>query len=189
MQYHKVLKGENYNYTADIWSLGCIFHELCCLKPPFFETDIFKFIDMLKKEEYNSDEIPDEYDPNIKTMITSMLNFNRRLRPSCDELLENVMFRKHVELFRKRYENEYGDKSSYEGEMKDEKKHGKEVYHYVNGTKYEGEWKYDRRNGKGSCNYPHGRKYDGEWKDNERHGQGVVSLVVLNMKIGGKMIK
>ena len=41
----EVLKGEKYNFCADIWSLGCILHELCCLEPPCTKENIFTFVE------------------------------------------------------------------------------------------------------------------------------------------------
>ena len=31
----EIVQRHDYNEKADIWSLGCILHELMCLKPPF----------------------------------------------------------------------------------------------------------------------------------------------------------
>ena len=31
----EIVKRQDYNEKADIWSLGCILHELMCLKPAF----------------------------------------------------------------------------------------------------------------------------------------------------------
>ena len=33
------------------------------------------------------------------------------------------------------------DKSKYEGEILDDKRNGKGIYHYITGDKYVGEWK------------------------------------------------
>ena len=35
------------------------------------------------------------------------------------------------------------------------------------GTKYQGEWKDDKRHGKGVYTYSNGTKHEGEWKDGE----------------------
>ena len=35
----------------------------------------------------------------------------------------------------------------------------------MNGDKYQGEWKNEKRHGQGAYIYPNGRKYEGEWKD------------------------
>ena len=40
----EVLKGEEYDFSADIWSLDYIFHELCCFEPPCTEKNTYIFI-------------------------------------------------------------------------------------------------------------------------------------------------
>ena len=44
----EVMKGEKYNHTADIWSLGCIFYELCCHRPPYIEENCFKLVELIE---------------------------------------------------------------------------------------------------------------------------------------------
>ena len=36
----EVWRDEPYNYKSDIWSLGCVFYELCSLRPPFRANDM-----------------------------------------------------------------------------------------------------------------------------------------------------
>ena len=48
---------------------------------------------------------------------------------------------------------EYGDGSTYDGELKDDKFHGKGTYTYPEGSKYEGEWKNHARHGQGKITY------------------------------------
>jgi hypothetical protein len=73
----------------------------------------------------------------------------------------------------------YEEGSKYDGEWKDDKKHGKGVYVYEEGSKYDGEWKDDKKHGKGVMVYKgvtsnsSGQKYDGEFQDGKRHGKGV----------------
>ena len=55
----------------------------------------------------------------------------------------------------------------YEGEFKDDKKHGKGIFTFLDGQKYVGEFKDDKKHGKGVLIFPNGDKYSGEWKNDE----------------------
>jgi len=86
----EVLKGEKYNFSADIWSLGCILHELCCLKPPCNEKTEYAVIKWWKNNNYKVDVIPKSYSKEIKDLIVSMLNNKRELRPTHEVLLSKM---------------------------------------------------------------------------------------------------
>ncbi|TNV81076.1 hypothetical protein FGO68_gene10159 [Halteria grandinella] len=43
---------------------------------------------------------------------------------------------------------------------------------YANGVSYEGEWKDNNRHGQGIMKYANGNSYQGEWKDGKQHGLG-----------------
>ena len=62
----------------------------------------------------------------------------------------------------------------YEGEWKDDKKHGQGKVTYSDGAVYEGEWKDGERHGQGKVTYSggKGKVYEGEWKHDKKHGQG-----------------
>jgi len=194
----EALKGEKYSFDADIWSLGCIFHELCCLESPFNEENIFMLFTKLGERKYDSNLIPKEYNAAIKNIIASMLNFESKKRPSCEELLENELFKKYKgeseKICKKVEVYENGD--SYDGEFKRNRKHGTGTYYYANGDKYSGKWKANRKHGRGIYTYADGSKYKGdfsndkksgngtfnfanrdkykgEWRDNKKHGNGI----------------
>jgi hypothetical protein len=62
----------------------------------------------------------------------------------------------------------YASGAIYEGEWKNDVRHGKGVYMYPDGT--EGEWKDDVWNGKGLLRQADGTIiYKGEWKDGVRN--------------------
>ncbi|KAJ9458310.1 Phosphatidylinositol 4-phosphate 5-kinase 8 [Diplonema papillatum] len=61
----------------------------------------------------------------------------------------------------------------YEGEFKDDKKHGEGCYTFANGNRYEGEFVEDRRNGFGIYYWVCGDMYSGCWKDGRMEGRGV----------------
>jgi len=180
----EVLEGKEYDYSADIWSLGCIFHELCCLKRPFAD-DRYEFIRESKLKPYYDCEIPMRYNPDIRKLIKSMLDFDKNLRPTCEELLKNDYLKTKVELredieLEAKFENLnivrtfYPKEKEYVGELKENKKHGIGRYYYANKDVYAGEWKNDKRHGNGILYYANGNRYEGEWKNDRRNGMGVM---------------
>jgi hypothetical protein len=53
-------------------------------------------------------------------------------------------------------------------------KNGYHIYTYENGSKYEGEWKDNKRHGKGIFYDSDGSKhYEGYWKSNKKHLYGI----------------
>jgi len=63
----------------------------------------------------------------------------------------------------------------YDGEWKNDAKHGFGVFRYPNGDKYEGEWCRDAKHGRGTMRWVgDGRNemYKGEWRDGKAHGRG-----------------
>jgi len=67
----------------------------------------------------------------------------------------------------------YPDGTNYEGEWKDNKRHGHGILTRADGTKYVGEWADNKPHGQGVLTTPEGRMYTGEWKNGKRNGYGV----------------
>lgn len=44
------------------------------------------------------------------------------------------------------------------------------------GSKYDGDWKDDVRHGKGVFEYTNGDKYDGDWADDIQHGKVLITF-------------
>ena len=63
--------------------------------------------------------------------------------------------------------------STYEGDWKRGKKHGKGIYYFTNRDRYEGDWKRGEMHGQGTYFFSGGDKYVGKWKDGKKHGQGI----------------
>ena len=59
----------------------------------------------------------------------------------------------------------FPDGTKYEGEWKDDKKHGQGTYIYSDGIKWVGGFKDDKLYGQGIYVYPDGLKESGEWRN------------------------
>ena len=75
-----------------------------------------------------------------------------------------------------REKRDYADGSSYEGEMKDGKRHGEGIWVRSDGSEYTGQWTNDKPEGFGTFVWPNGRKFQGYWKSGKRHGKGIEVL-------------
>lgn len=67
----------------------------------------------------------------------------------------------------------FDDGSSYSGEWKNGRIHGRGVFLWANGDRFEGEWKDDLQNGQGTYAAADGSVYYGGWKNGVKDGDGV----------------
>jgi len=150
----EILTGDKRTFSSDVWSLGCILHELCCLELPYTETNKDHLINKLSKTPYDTSIIPESYSPELKTMIKKMLNFDPIKRPSCGTILAKS--KHYIRIY---------DGNEYEGEWQKVKLSGKGILYYTDGSSYEGKHSNDMPNGKGILFYIRGDKYKGEFKN------------------------
>lgn len=67
----------------------------------------------------------------------------------------------------------YEDGSFYEGEMKEDTRHGKGTFKFSKGGTYKGDWVLGKMHGYGILFYPSGKiAYEGEWKNDVFEGKG-----------------
>ena len=92
----EVLKGDKFELNTDIWSLGCIMHELCCfsvmyniLQVPYNKDNYYTQIETIDKTEYNPYVLPKEYSKELKDIIALMITKDPLLRPNCAHILGN----------------------------------------------------------------------------------------------------
>lgn len=83
----EVVKGMEYDMTADVWSLGCVFYELLWRTPlvtnnPYLET-------AMTAETLNTENLswPSFYSSALCSIVQSMLQMDRKKRPSADAIL------------------------------------------------------------------------------------------------------
>ena len=82
----EIWENKSYDNKIDIWSVGCIIYEMCCLVCPFRSTSILKLALLINKGEYKP--IPDIYSDNLSNIISKMIIVNPLKRFNCDKLLK-----------------------------------------------------------------------------------------------------
>ncbi|NXE87731.1 NEK11 kinase, partial [Menura novaehollandiae] len=83
----EVLKHQGYNTKSDIWSLGCILYEMCCMNHAFTGQNFLSVV--LKIVEGDTPSLPDRYPSKLNAVLCSMLNKNPSLRPAAAEILNS----------------------------------------------------------------------------------------------------
>ncbi|KAJ7878132.1 hypothetical protein B0H14DRAFT_3779702 [Mycena olivaceomarginata] len=68
----ELIQGKMYNHKSDIWSLGCLIHQLCVLKPLFHEA---KTQDELKELILAAEvpSLPKHYSESLDNVVKTML--------------------------------------------------------------------------------------------------------------------
>ncbi|KAG5856818.1 serine/threonine-protein kinase Nek11 [Anguilla anguilla] len=82
----EALSHQGYNSKSDIWSLGCILYEMCCLEHAFnghsFLTVVMKIV------EGGTPALPEKYSKELNSVMQSMLNKDPDQRLSAGDMLK-----------------------------------------------------------------------------------------------------
>jgi NIMA (never in mitosis gene a)-related kinase len=81
----EIVQNLPYSFKSDIWSLGVLLYEICCLKLPFEAKSIPLLTLKIINGEYKP--IPDFYSKELKVLVNSLLRVDHELRPSINEIL------------------------------------------------------------------------------------------------------
>ena len=72
----------------------------------------------------------------------------------------------------------------YEGEWRDDKRHGVGRHVYASGGTYEGEWADDQRHGRGIFRFADGNTYEGEFEGGKMQASLILSDPILRCRQG-----
>jgi NIMA (never in mitosis gene a)-related kinase len=93
----------SYDYKSDVWSLGCIVYEMCCLKTPFRAKGLNELFEVVTKGVYSS--IPEIYSEKLSDLIKKMLVVDPINRISCQEILKLDYVIEKIEFFKNNLKN------------------------------------------------------------------------------------
>ena len=90
----EIIQSRPYNFKTDIWSLGVILYEMCCLRLPFRGSNQFILQKKIKEGRYSP--IPSRYSRDLKNLVDEMLTTEPRLRPSIYQILAKSFIRRRI---------------------------------------------------------------------------------------------
>lgn len=85
----EVWRGQPYDSKSDIWSLGCVLYEAAALHPPFLGNNMKELCQKIVLGKYI--ELPNRYSCELNLMISSLLQLDPKLRPSCSKCLSILL--------------------------------------------------------------------------------------------------
>ena len=81
----ELCESKPYNEKTDIWSLGVLLYELCCLKTPFSGRNLVELAKNIVGGKY--EPLPDRFSPVMQKAVRSLLCADQNKRPSAATLL------------------------------------------------------------------------------------------------------
>ena len=90
----EVWEEKPYDIKSDIWSIGCILYEMCCLTPPFKGKNLQLVYQNIIKGRYAP--IPAFYSKDLVNMVHSLLQVNPKDRPTCTEMFKHSVIRNKI---------------------------------------------------------------------------------------------
>ncbi len=67
----EVWANEPYAFECDVWSIGCVLYEMCCLRKPFEAKNVERLYERIKKLKY--DPVPYRYSNDLASVISKCL--------------------------------------------------------------------------------------------------------------------
>lgn len=81
----EMCEGKEYDEKSDMWALGCILGETCCLKKAFTAANLSELVTKIMLGQYML--LPDHYSENMKNLVDVLLQVDPSKRPSASEIL------------------------------------------------------------------------------------------------------
>ena len=86
----EAIKGQPYDFSSDIWALGCLLYELVTLRNPFFKEGQSLYILGKNISACIYEPLPLPAENHLQTLVSMMLQPSPLSRPSIGKVLEVV---------------------------------------------------------------------------------------------------
>jgi NIMA (never in mitosis gene a)-related kinase 10 len=78
----EIIKNEPYNDKADIWAIGCVLYEMCCLEPPFCTSNMLALATKITQSDYDHERLErNSYSSLISQVVQTCLIVEPGKRP------------------------------------------------------------------------------------------------------------
>ncbi|CAH1280049.1 unnamed protein product [Diabrotica balteata] len=91
----ELIDEQPYDYTADLWSLGCIIYELLMGTPPFCTPSILHLIRLIRHEQI---QWPTFLSDSCISFLKGLLQKNPSKRLKWDEILDHPFVKNHINI-------------------------------------------------------------------------------------------
>ncbi|XP_030370353.1 serine/threonine-protein kinase Nek8 [Scaptodrosophila lebanonensis] len=82
----EMCEGKEYDNKSDIWALGCILGEMCCLKKTFAASNLSELVTKIMAGQYTA--VPSGYTSGLRSLLANLLQVEATRRPTAAEILE-----------------------------------------------------------------------------------------------------
>jgi Protein kinase domain len=104
----EICQNKKYDHKSDIWMLGCVLFEVCCLERPFDGSSVPEVV--LKIINEPPKKLTREISsPFIKQSLSSMLQKGPELRPAIDEIISHPEILQALDALKKQHPSHYKD--------------------------------------------------------------------------------
>ncbi|XP_052837245.1 serine/threonine-protein kinase Nek8 isoform X1 [Drosophila gunungcola] len=81
----EMCEGKEYDNKSDIWALGCILGEMCCLKKTFAASNLSELVTKIMAGNYTP--VPTGYTSGLRSLMSNLLQVEATRRPTASEVL------------------------------------------------------------------------------------------------------
>ncbi|XP_032578049.1 serine/threonine-protein kinase Nek8-like [Drosophila sechellia] len=81
----EMCEGKEYDNKSDIWAMGCILGEMCCLKKTFAAANLSELVTKIMAGNYTP--VPSGYTSGLRSLMSNLLQVEAPRRPTTSEVL------------------------------------------------------------------------------------------------------